>query len=240
MDNVAFLIFRRMRAPLIVLIAIYAVGVMGLVLIPGQDAEGNLWHMDFFHAFYFFSYTATTIGFGEIPYAFSDAQRLWVTLGIYLSVVAWFYSIGTLIALLQDKTFQNSLAELRFARRIRRMREPFYLVCGYGETAGAPAQPPPPREPPPPGPPPSPAAPGGGGGPSIGSAARGSPAGPGCMPPRGVTAMPWSSTCARNGWICCSSKICGSMSPPCAVTPVVPAICWRRVSSTPSAPPWWR
>lgn len=137
MDNVAFLIFRRMRAPLIVLIVIYAVGVMGLVLIPGQDAEGNVWHMDFFHAFYFFSYTATTIGFGEIPYAFSDGQRLWVTLGIYLSVVAWFYSIGTLIALLQDKTFQNSLAELRFARRVRRMREPFYLVCGYGETGGA-------------------------------------------------------------------------------------------------------
>lgn len=137
MDNVAFLIFRRMRAPLIVLIVIYTVGVMGLVLIPGQDAEGNVWHMDFFHAFYFFSYTATTIGFGEIPYAFSDGQRLWVTLGIYLSVVAWFYSIGTLIALLQDKTFQNSLAELRFARRVRRMREPFYLVCGYGETGGA-------------------------------------------------------------------------------------------------------
>ena len=55
MDNVAFLIFRRMRAPLIVLIIIYSVSVMGLVLIPGQDAEGNLWHMDFFHAFYFFS-----------------------------------------------------------------------------------------------------------------------------------------------------------------------------------------
>ena len=36
MDNVAFLIFRRMRAPLIVLIIIYSVSVMGLVLIPGQ------------------------------------------------------------------------------------------------------------------------------------------------------------------------------------------------------------
>ena len=137
MDNVAFLIFRRMRAPLIVLIIIYSVSVMGLVLIPGQDAEGKLWHMDFFHAFYFFSYTATTIGFGEIPYAFTDAQRAWVTIAIYLTVVGWFYSIGTLIALLQDKTFQHSLAELRFARRIRRMREPFYLVCGYGETGSA-------------------------------------------------------------------------------------------------------
>ena len=137
MDNVAFLIFRRMRAPLIVLIIIYSVSVMGLVLIPGQDAEGNLWHMDFFHAFYFFSYTATTIGFGEIPYAFTDAQRAWVTIAIYLTVVGWFYSIGTLIALLQDMTFQHSLAELRFARRIRRMREPFYLICGYGETGSA-------------------------------------------------------------------------------------------------------
>lgn len=137
MDNVAFLIFRRMRAPLIVLITIYSVSIMGMVLIPGQDAEGNLWHMDFFHAFYFFSYTATTIGFGEIPYAFTDAQRAWVTIAIYLTVVGWFYSIGTLIALLQDKTFQHSLAELHFARRIRRMKEPFYLVCGYGETGSA-------------------------------------------------------------------------------------------------------
>ncbi len=137
MDNVAFLIFRRMRAPLIVLITIYSIAIMGLVLIPGQDGQGNVWHMDFFHAFYFFSYTATTIGFGEIPYAFTDAQRAWVTIAIYLTVVGWFYSIGTLIALLQDKTFQHSFAELRFTRRIRRMREPFYLVCGYGETGGA-------------------------------------------------------------------------------------------------------
>ena len=94
MDNVAFLIFRRMRAPLIVLIIIYSVSVMGLVLIPGQDAQGNLWHMDFFHAFYFFSYTATTIGFGEIPYAFTDAQRAWVTIAIYLTVVGWFSTLS--------------------------------------------------------------------------------------------------------------------------------------------------
>ena len=137
MDNVVFIIFRRMRVPLIVLITLYAIAVMGLVLIPGRDADGNVWYMDFFHAFYFFSYTATTIGFGEIPYAFSDAQRLWVTLAIYLTVVGWFYSIGTLVALLQDKTFQHALAEHRFARRIRHLREPFYLVCGYGETGSA-------------------------------------------------------------------------------------------------------
>ena len=41
--------------------------------------------MSIFHAFYVMSYTATTIGFGEVPHPFNDAQRLWVTFAIYLS-----------------------------------------------------------------------------------------------------------------------------------------------------------
>ena len=90
--------------------------------------------LSFFHAFYFISYTATTIGFGEIPTAFSDAQRLWVTICIYLTVVGWSYSIVTLIALLQDKGFQNTLTVNRFSRRVRQLKEPFYLICGCGET----------------------------------------------------------------------------------------------------------
>ena len=137
MENVVFLIFRGMRAPLLALIVTYAVAVMGLVLIPGQDADGNLWHMDFFHAFYFVSFMSTTIGFGEVPFAFTDAQRMWVTFAIFATVVVWIYSIGTVLALLQDRTFQRAVTELRFTRRIRRQREQFYLVCGYGETGGA-------------------------------------------------------------------------------------------------------
>ncbi|MEA3276743.1 MAG: NAD-binding protein [Pseudomonadota bacterium] len=136
MENVIFLIFRRMRAPLLALVVTYAVAILGLVLMPGQDADGNPWQMGFFHAFYVVSYTATTIGFGEIPYTFTEAQRLWITFAIYATVVVWFYSLGTLIALLQDKTFQRAVTELRFARRVRRLRERFFLVCGYGETGG--------------------------------------------------------------------------------------------------------
>ena len=34
-----FLVLRRMRAPLIVLIVIFAVSTLGLTLIPGQDAR---------------------------------------------------------------------------------------------------------------------------------------------------------------------------------------------------------
>ena len=135
MNSAFFLVLRRMRAPIIALIAIYGISVIGLTLVPGVDAEGHpAPPLSFFHAFYFISYTATTIGFGEIPNAFSDAQRLWVTICIYLTVVGWSYSVLTLIALLQDKGFQNTLTVNRFTRRIHRLKEPFYLVCGCGET----------------------------------------------------------------------------------------------------------
>ncbi len=59
-----FLILRRMRAPLIVLIVIFSVSVLGLAVIPGQDAEGNPMQMGFFYAFNVMSYTATTNCYG--------------------------------------------------------------------------------------------------------------------------------------------------------------------------------
>ncbi len=135
MNSTFFLALRRMRAPIILLIVFYAIAVIGLTLVPGVDAEGQAAPpLSFFHAFYFISYTATTIGFGEIPNAFSDAQRMWVTVCIYLTVIAWSYSVITLIALLQDKGFQNTLTTNRFHRRVRHLKEPFYLICGCGET----------------------------------------------------------------------------------------------------------
>jgi voltage-gated potassium channel len=129
-----FLIMRRMRAPLIVLIVIFAVSVLGLTLVPGQDDEGRPWRMGFFDAFYFMSYTATTIGFGELPYDFTYAQRLWVTVTIYLTVIGWAYAIGSLLALLQDRAFRHALALQHFTRKVARLREPFLLIAGYGRT----------------------------------------------------------------------------------------------------------
>lgn len=134
MNTVLFLFFRRMRAPLLVLIAAYAIAVGVLVLIPGVDSQGRPWRFDFLHAFYFVSYTASTIGFGEIPHAFSPAQRLWVTFTMYLTVISWLYAIGTILALIQDPTFKRALTEQRFTRSVRRLRVPFYLICGYGDT----------------------------------------------------------------------------------------------------------
>jgi len=121
MQNVIYLLLRRMRLPLIVLIAIYAVSVLGLVLIPGMDDQGNPWRMDFFHAIYFVSFLGSTIGFGEIPYPFTDGQRMWTTFIIYAAVISWLYAIGSILTLIQDKAFRRVLAFSAFARKVRRL-----------------------------------------------------------------------------------------------------------------------
>ncbi len=128
-----FLVLRKMRIPLIVLIVLFTVSTAGLTLMPGVDAQGNTWYMDPFEAFYFMSYTASTIGFGEIPYPFTTAQRAWVIVSIYLSVIAWAYAIGSVLALLQDRGFREALSLQRFERKVRRLREPFVIIAGFGQ-----------------------------------------------------------------------------------------------------------
>jgi Trk K+ transport system NAD-binding subunit len=129
-----FISIRRLRAPLVFIIVVFAVSTAGLALIPGVDADGRPWRPSLFEAFYFVTYTATTIGFGELPFAFTNLQRLWVTGIIYLSVIGWAYLLGSLLALFQDKGFQAAVVAARFGRTIRHLREPFYLLCGLGET----------------------------------------------------------------------------------------------------------
>jgi len=134
MPNIFFLMLRRLRTPIITLILIYAISVMGLVMIPGVDDQGQPYRMDFFHAFYFISYTATTIGFGEIPFPFTNAQRMWVVICIYLAVVGWTYALGSIFALSRDQAFAKAMQYTRFINKVKNFTEPFYLICGYGQT----------------------------------------------------------------------------------------------------------
>ncbi|HZA32897.1 MAG TPA: NAD-binding protein [Propionibacteriaceae bacterium] len=131
-SSTIFLVMRRMRAPLITLIVIFFISVVGLTLIPGIGPDGQPARISLFEAFYFMSYTATTIGFGELPWPFTPAQRLWVTFSIYLSVVGWAYAIGSLLTLVQDRSFRHALAMRRFTRKVSRLRAPFLLMVGYG------------------------------------------------------------------------------------------------------------
>ena len=136
MNSILFIVLRRMRAPLTMVIVAYAVSIAGLAMIPANDASGKPGGepMSFFHAFYFISYTATTTGYGEYPQNLSDAQRMWVTFCMYFTVISWGYNILTLFAILQDKGFRSTFALIGFTRRVARVHEPFYLICGCGET----------------------------------------------------------------------------------------------------------
>ncbi len=132
-QSIFLLVLRSLRTPLIVLVLSYSISIIGFVIIPGSHADGSIWRMDFFHAFYFVSYMGSTIGFGELPYPFNGAQRLWTLLCIYATVISWLYAIGTLIAVFQNKEFMLALSRDRNQSRIRKIKEPFYLLCGYGE-----------------------------------------------------------------------------------------------------------
>ena len=133
MKNLVYLLLRRMRLPLIVVVLVYAISITGLVLIPGIDDQGEPWKMSFFHAFYFVSFMGSTIGFGEIPYPFTEPQRIWTTISMYLSVLSWLYAIGALFAALQDPAFRRLIAYTVFTRTVRNLREDFYLICGMGD-----------------------------------------------------------------------------------------------------------
>jgi len=134
MNSIIFLVLRRMRVPLILLILCYAIAMIGLTLMPGIDDQGHPWHLSISQAFYVISYTATTIGFGEIPHPFSTPQRLWMLFSIYLTVIAWFYAVGKIITLVQEPTLKRAITEQRFSRQIKHLKEPFFMLCGYGET----------------------------------------------------------------------------------------------------------
>ncbi|WP_353661183.1 NAD-binding protein [Hydrogenimonas sp. SS33] len=130
-NNSLFLIIKRMRTPMYVLVVTFSISILGMVLIPGQTPDGQTYHLTFFDAFYFVSYMATTIGFGESPYAFTYPQKLWVGFCIYLTVIGWFYAIGAIITLVQDKVLAAQIALAQFQRKVRKMEDPFIIFVGY-------------------------------------------------------------------------------------------------------------
>ncbi len=134
LDRVTAVVLQYMRTPFLVLLAIYALGITGMSLMPGLDAGDGPRNMNLFHSFYFFTFTVTTTGFGEVPTEFSEPQRLWSTICMYTGVVAWLYAIGSVIRLVQHPELLAAVAERGFARRVNGISEPFIVICGFGDT----------------------------------------------------------------------------------------------------------
>ena len=125
---------RRMRTPSIVLILVYFFSILAMISVPGVDESGKPYYMSFLDAAYFMAILQTTIGFGEIPYNFTSAQRMLVFALLLPNVVAWLYSVGTLLGLILDKQFQAAFHRNRFSKQVRWLKQPFYIVCGFGNT----------------------------------------------------------------------------------------------------------
>ncbi len=120
-----------MRMPFLVIIFTYTISIIGLLIIDGVDTNGKPYKFSIFDAFYFISYTATTIGFGETPFTFTYPQRIWVSISIFFTVTGWFYSLGSLVAILQDKLFLQEFQKAKFIRNVNTLKERFILILGY-------------------------------------------------------------------------------------------------------------
>ena len=131
--EVIFLIMRRMRAPLIVVITTFSFCTAGMMFMPGLDPQGKPYRLNIFDAFYQMTITLTTVGYTEAPYPFSYPQRMWMSLSIFLLVISWAYAIGVFFALVQGAAFQAAVAGQQFRRQVRRLVEPFVIVAGYGD-----------------------------------------------------------------------------------------------------------
>jgi len=134
LSRVTFIVMREMRGPLIALLTVYSISILGMYFIPGIEVDGKVQYMSIFHAFYFMTYTATTTGFGEIPIEFSNGQRFWAIICLYVSVITWLYAIGTIIRLFQNPFLLRALSEWQFSRGVQRIDSPFVIVCGFGDT----------------------------------------------------------------------------------------------------------
>src|SRR5262249_20313650 len=62
------------------------------------------------------------------------APRMGVVFAVSLTVIGWAYGFGSLLTLVQDRPFRQALALQRFTRTGARLREPFLLMVGFGQT----------------------------------------------------------------------------------------------------------
>jgi len=134
LNDIVWLTMRRLRLPLILMLMVYFASVFVMTSVPALDESGQSVKVSVLDAAYFVTIMTTTIGFGETPYTFTSAQRLLVLFIILPNVVAWLYSVGAILGLLLDSEFRDVLRRNRFRRQIGWLGEPFFIVCGCGNT----------------------------------------------------------------------------------------------------------
>ena len=106
--QVLFILLRRLRQPLLLLVLILTIATFGMSQIDGVDFDGNPRRLTVFESFYFMTYTAATVGYTEL-FPYTSAQRMWVMGSIYAGVLGWAYALGKLFSIIGDKTFKDAV-----------------------------------------------------------------------------------------------------------------------------------
>jgi len=128
------IVISKLRFPLILLIIIYAISIIGLVLIPTYNNDGQKVFLSFFDALFIIIYTSTTVGFGETPYIWTNYQKFWMAICTVISVTAWLISIGRIISIMQDPIIKMESSLYFFRKKVKSIKEPFYIIGGFGNT----------------------------------------------------------------------------------------------------------
>lgn len=128
------LVLKRLLLPITILLCVMSASIVGLMIIPGETPEGEIYWLGFLDALYITSYTASTIGFGEIPYPFTDHQKLWMLGVIFTSVITWLYNIGSILRTFQDKALWSEIHTYYFEKKVNKIQDKFYIILGFGRT----------------------------------------------------------------------------------------------------------
>ena len=130
-DNIALArVISTLTPPLIFIILTFAIAVLVLSLLPGVDNAGNIYYLSFFESFYFTLITATTIGFGELPYDFTIAQRWWTIHVIIFTVMSWFFVLTRIVSIFRDEILIKSLERQKLIRKITKNKKEIIIIHG--------------------------------------------------------------------------------------------------------------
>jgi len=130
-DNIALArVISTLTPPLIFIILTFAIAVLVLSLLPGVDNAGNIYYLSFFESFYFTLITATTIGFGELPYDFTIAQRWWTIHVIIFTVMSWFFVLTRIVSIFRDEIIIKSLERQKLLRKITKNKKEIIIIHG--------------------------------------------------------------------------------------------------------------
>jgi voltage-gated potassium channel len=116
-----FYLFKRIYFALITILGLFAVGVLGYMLI--ED-------FSFFDALYMTTITVSTVGFTEIK-TLSAEGRLF-TIGLIISSISVFaYAVTIITTNLIEGSFTKYWSNFNLVKKLKRM-ENHVIVCGYG------------------------------------------------------------------------------------------------------------